>query len=198
MTRTTSLRTAAGALLGDRREIGPLGTASRIAGGLIAIALPIALGGFGWWDAAAALVGLPLVATGAATLITAAYQRLAPEGLARGHAVCSGPACWLIAIVIGAAVGLDVLTPADGEVAFWVWLGASMLIAAARGYGGCEVLAVPNLITGRRDQVGCILYTPIDRAEARRKAREVGRPAMPNGDRAGAGTRFRPLRSASP
>jgi hypothetical protein len=112
MTRTiTSLRTAAGALLGDRRDIGPLGTASRIAGGLIAIALPIALGGFGWWDAAAALVGLPLVATGAATLITAAYQRLAPEGLARGHAVCSGPACWLSMIMVGTAVGLDVLTP---------------------------------------------------------------------------------------
>jgi hypothetical protein len=119
MTRIpTSLRTAA-ACLGDRREIGPIGTAARMVGGLIAIGLPIVLGGFGWWDA---------------------------------------------------AVGVDILTPASGDVALWVWLGGSMLVAAARGFGGCEVLAIPNLITGRRDQIGCILFTPIDRAEARRAA----------------------------
>jgi len=178
MTRTgTSLRNTAHALLGDRREIGPIGTASRLAGGLIAVALPIALDGFGWWDAAAALVALPLVATAGGALITAAYRRLAPEALARRHAICSGPACWLIAIMIGTAAGIDVLTPASGEVALWVWLGASMLVAAARGYGGCEVLAIPNLLTGRRDQIGCILYTPIDRAEARRRASGVARPA---------------------
>jgi hypothetical protein len=166
----TSLRTAA-APLGDRREIGPIGTAARVVGGLIAISLPIALGGFGWRDAATALIALPLIATAAALLVTSVYRRLAPEALARRGAVCSGPACWLIAIVIGASIGIDILTPASGEVAFWVWLGASMLVAAARGFGGCEVLAIPNLMTGRRDQIGCILYTPIDRAEARRAAR---------------------------
>lgn len=51
MTRIlTSLHTAAPAP-GDRREIGPIGTAARVVGGLIAIGLAIALGGFGWWDA---------------------------------------------------------------------------------------------------------------------------------------------------
>jgi hypothetical protein len=39
------------------------------------------------------------------------------------------------------------------------------------GFGGCEVLAILNLVTARRDQIGCILFTPIDRAEARRAAR---------------------------
>ena len=125
-------------------------------------------------DAAAVLVVLPVVASGAALLITAAYRRLAPDALARRQAICSGPACWLIATVIGAAVAIDVLTAASGEVALWVWLGGSMLVAAARGYGGCELLAIPNLISGRRDQVRCILYTPIDRAEARRAARRGG------------------------
>jgi hypothetical protein len=33
----------------------------------------------------------------------------------------------------------------------------------------CEVLAIPNLLSGRRDQIGCIAYTPIDRAEASRR-----------------------------
>ena len=157
-----------------RREIGPIGTAARVVGGVTAVALPIALGGFGWWDAAAVLVALPLVASGAAVLVTAAYRRLAPDALVRRQAICSGHACWLIATAIGAVVAIDALTPASGEVALWVWLGGSMLVAAARGYGGCEVLAIPNMVTGRRDQIGCILYTPIDRAEARRAARRGG------------------------
>ncbi|MGH2383231.1 MAG: hypothetical protein ACRDG7_18690, partial [Candidatus Limnocylindria bacterium] len=48
--------------------------------------------------------------------------------------------------------------------------GASMLVAGARGYAGCEVLAFPNAITGRRDRIGCLLYTPIDSAETRHQA----------------------------
>lgn len=163
-----SLCNAAIALVGDRREIGPIGTASRVAGGLIAIAVPIALGGFGWWDAAAAFVALPLLATASVALVTATYERLDPRALTRRNAICSGPACWLVGLVVAIYVGLTLLTPLNGGVAFWVWIGTSMLVAAARGYGGCEVLAIPNLITGHRDQIGCILYTPIDRAEARR------------------------------
>jgi hypothetical protein len=162
------LRAAGARLLGDRREIGPIGTVSRIVGGLIAIVVPVLLTGFSLWDAALALVVLPLVATGAAALLTAAYERRAPQALTRRHAICSGPACWLTAIMLAVALAVGALTPASGDVAFWVWLGASMLVAAARGYGGCELLAAPNLITGRRDQIGCIIYTPIDRAEAKR------------------------------
>jgi hypothetical protein len=52
-----------------------------------------------------------------------------------------------------------------------------MLLAAVRGYGGCEVLAFPAAITGRRDRIGCILYTPIDAAEARHRARRTD-PSM--------------------
>lgn len=152
------------------RSIGPIGTGSRIVGGLIAITLPIALGGFGWWDAAAVFIALPLIATASATLVTEAYARLDPAALDARHAFCSPPACALVGLVVAAYVGLTFATPLNGSVALWVWLGGSMLLAAARGYGGCEVLAIPNLITGRDDQIGCMIYTPIDRAEARRQA----------------------------
>ncbi len=40
-----------------------------------------------------------------------------------------------------------------------------MLLAAGRGYEGCELLAFPNLILGRRDAIWCPIYTPIDRTE---------------------------------
>ena len=150
------------------RQIGPIGTASRVVGGLIAIALPIALSGLVWWDLVAALVALPLVTLVASALVTAAYERFAPEALARRHAICSGPGCVLVAAVAAVAVALAAVTPVSG-VAIWSFFGVSMLVAAVRGYAGCEVLAIPNAITGRRDRIGCILYTPIDRAEASHK-----------------------------
>jgi hypothetical protein len=175
MNPKTSLASAARRWFDDRREIGPIGTASRGAGGLIAIVVTIALGGIGGLDLAAALIGFPLIATALARLITTGYEHDAPEEVARRHAICSGPACWLIGLLVAIAFGLDALTPVNGDVAFWVWIGASMVLSAARGYGGCEVLAFPNAFTGRRDRIGCILFTPIDTAETRYRARRAAR-----------------------
>ena len=53
-----------------------------------------------------------------------------------------------------------------GYAAF-VFYGASMLVAALRGYAGCEVLAASNWILARDDQVGCLFLSPIDGAERR-------------------------------
>jgi hypothetical protein len=157
--------------LNGSREIGPVGTASRLVVGCVAIALPIAISGIGWREAAAALGGLPLVAFVAALAVTSGYRRWAPGALARGRQVCSGPTCTMTALLLAVAFALDALTPVDGEVSFWVWIGASMLLAAIRGYAGCELLAFPNALTGRRDRLGCILFTPIDAAEAGRERR---------------------------
>jgi len=49
--------------------------------------------------------------------------------------------------------------------AMWFYLGFSLLVAAWRGYAGCEVLAIANWITGRNDQVGCVILSPIDNLE---------------------------------
>jgi hypothetical protein len=68
-----------------------------------------------------------------------------------------------------------VLTPwyvpplAFTSAAALVFYGASMLLAALRGYSACEVLAVSNWILGRDDQIGCLVLSPIDAAEARVK-----------------------------
>jgi hypothetical protein len=58
--------------------------------------------------------------------------------------------------------------------ATWLWLGASVLLAAARGYAGCEVLAISNWLLRRDDTVGCLVFTPIDLAE---KGARDGGPA---------------------
>jgi hypothetical protein len=48
-----------------------------------------------------------------------------------------------------------------------VFYGASMLLAALLGYGGCEVLAISNWVLRRDDQVGCFVLGPVDYAEHR-------------------------------
>ena len=161
-------------MLSERRDIGPLGTASRLAAGLVAIAVPVASTGIGWWDWAA-LNALAILATVVARVVLAGYARWAPEAFMSRHLIFSAPACSLIAIFLALSFAVSAVTPADGDVVFWVWLGASMIVAGTAGYGGCEVLAFPNAFTGRRDRIGCILFTPIDTAETRYRARRAAR-----------------------
>jgi hypothetical protein len=88
-----------------------------------------------------------------------------PGGIASQTGTCTGAACWLIVIVLATLIPLAVLTPLT-STSLWIWIGGSLVLAAVRCYGGCEILAFPNALTGRRDHVGCIVFTPIDRAEA--------------------------------
>ena len=141
-----------------RREIGPIGTASRVVVGLLAVALPIALEGLNWWDVSA-WITLAVFVSAVSRPVLLAFETYG-----------SGAACVLAALLVGAAAGLGIATPAQGDVALWGFLGLSMLLAAARGDGGCEVLAFPNTVMRRRDRVGCIIFTPIDAAEARHHA----------------------------
>ena len=50
----------------------------------------------------------------------------------------------------------------DAALTFY---GTTTLVAAGRGYAGCEVLAISNWFLGRDDQVGCLLFEPVDRRE---------------------------------
>ena len=52
--------------------------------------------------------------------------------------------------------------------AAFLFYGASMLLAAVRGYAGCEVLAVSNWVLRLDDQVGCMVLSPIDHLERSR------------------------------
>lgn len=163
---TTALRST---LKLGRREIGPIGTAARLIGAGAAVAAPTLLDQFSRWDLLVGLVGLPLLATAGFEAVRTGYERYVPGGIASQTGTCTGAACWLLAIVVAALIPLAALTPVTGT-SLWIWIGASLVLAAVRGYGGCEILAFPNALTGRRDQVGCIVFTPIDRAEARTRS----------------------------
>jgi hypothetical protein len=48
-----------------------------------------------------------------------------------------------------------------------IFVGSSLLLAALRGDAGCEFLALSNLLLRRSDQLACAVFTPIDSLERR-------------------------------
>lgn len=54
--------------------------------------------------------------------------------------------------------------------AVFVSISAPLLLLAIVGRGGCELLAVPNLVLRRTDYLFCLPFSPIDAGARRRRA----------------------------
>jgi hypothetical protein len=138
----------------DCTEIGPIGVFARIAVGITLISLALFWRDPSWTDALIGLVVMPHVV-------------IAGLALRARHVRKSLRATGPLAHVANAAVFVPLFAhPATAGGAF-LFYGGSMLVAAARRTGGCEVTAISNAALDRDDQVGCVLFAPIDFAEAR-------------------------------
>lgn len=150
---------------GTGRHIGPWGTATRAVAGAGALAWALAvphpnptadlpLAGSRAWGSLAGLLLLPALIT-----MLVALRGRSAQPLRLGH----GPACLVTAgvIVLAQFIPVAVLT----------WIGATLLLLAARGRGGCEILAVPNLLLRRRDHLVCLPFSAVDAWESQRTTR---------------------------
>jgi hypothetical protein len=140
------------------RKIGPIGTTARIVAGSLLLGSVLQghlARGFHLSAWALGLLGFPAVVLGLQWLrVRRTPSRLEATGPV-GHAL--NPAV---------ALALYLLEPtSDAALIFY---GASMLLAALRGYAGCEVLAISNWLLRRDDQVGCAAFWPIDQLERHR------------------------------
>jgi hypothetical protein len=151
--------------VGQSRAIGTAGTAARAVVGLFLVGSVVAgeaARGFRPTAWLLALGGLPAI------LLAVAWLR-ARRRPARLRA--TGPAGHAVNAAIFAALyatpwyAPSLAFTSDAALIFY---GASMLLAAARGYAGCEVLAVPNWLLRRDDQVGCVVFAPVDALERKR------------------------------
>jgi hypothetical protein len=142
------------------RAIGPLGTAARALVGLALLVGGIIAGGgwIAWWQLAFGVVGLPAV------VLVAQVAWLA-------FTECALSQTSHLASCLNCAAVAGLLTISQTRDAALVFLGSSMLLAATRGYGGCETLAISNWLLRRDDQVGCLVFLPVDQLEARRARR---------------------------
>lgn len=137
--------------------IGPAGVLARALVGTALIALALLWRDPDWRDAALGLVAMPAAMTGA----LAARAHRWPQPLR---------ASGTLAHTLNAAVIIALFAlPASAGAAF-LFYGTSMLVAAARHQGGCEVTVIANNLLHRDDHVGCPLFLPIDAIEATRRA----------------------------
>jgi hypothetical protein len=152
LTHSTRQRT------GRPRGVGPLGTTARvIVGGLLlgSVTWGHLTHGFHLSSWVLGLVGFPVLLLAGQWL----RARRTPAPLR-----ATGPVGHALNLVVFLVLYLAEPT-SDAALLFY---GASMLLAALRGYAGCEVLAVSNWLLGRDDQVGCAVFWPIDHRERNR------------------------------
>jgi hypothetical protein len=148
----TNLRTT------RQRQIGPFGTSVRIVIGALLVGSVVQghlARGFHLSAWVLGLLGFPAVLVGLQWL----RARRAPTRLE-----ATGP----VGHALNLAVFLALYLAEPTSDAALIFYGASMWLAALRGYAGCEVLAVSNWLLGRDDQVGCALFWPVDQLERRR------------------------------
>lgn len=146
--------------LNSPRSIGLIGTIARTFLGLLFLS-PLLYGRFQWYELLIGLFGVPL--------LIIIFQRLR---LIWNDTPLQ--ATGLIGFVLNMLVFLafyltPVYFPPLGFTSntVLIFYGVSMLLAAAKGYAGCEITAISNWILGRDDQVGCVIFSPIDAIEAR-------------------------------
>ena len=144
------------------RKIGWLGIGAR---GLVGVAfLSLAIVGLppvghllDWRQIALGLVAVPAAVMGVQLIRLAFTKQQLRE--TRG-----------LATVINCAALVALLSVDATRDVTLVFLGTSLLLAAARGYGGCETLAVSNWLLRRDDQVGCLIFSSLDRLETHLQA----------------------------
>jgi hypothetical protein len=139
-----------------RRRIGPWGTGAR-AGVGAAMVVGAFIVGVDILDAGLGLVAFPVAVS---AFVALRGRSAAPIRLTgpQGH-------CLNCALILAAFV----LVP----VAALLFYGTSMLVAAGRGYGGCEVFALSNWLWQRDDQIACPVFHAVDLAERRATTRKA-------------------------
>lgn len=153
------------------RLIGPIGTTARVVIGALLLGFG-AIGGkivviHGHLQLGANAAALLLGVLGfPAVLLALQWMRLRRD---RSRFDATGPVATTLNILAFAVlIGISYVPAVSfiGYAAF-VFYGASMLLAAVRGYAGCEVLAASNWLLHRDDQIGCLVLSPVDHWERR-------------------------------
>jgi hypothetical protein len=147
-----------------RREIRVVGTVARVVVGLFCLVGVVSDSLQAGFDPAAfvlGVLGFPAVLLAwqwvRARHTPTRLQATGPLGFAINAAI-------FLALYLTRWYAPEVSFFSDAALLFY---GVSMLLAALRGYAGCEVLALSNWLLRRDDQVGCVVFAPIDYLERR-------------------------------
>jgi hypothetical protein len=127
------------------RDIGPLSTVARVLLGVFLLGVAVHDG-----------AGPVDIVIGVVAANAVVFVALALRGANAPPLRFTGPAGHLINI--GLIFGFYAVNPEAAHLFY----GSAMLLAAARGYGACEMFAVWNWVRRRDDQFGCPVFLPVD------------------------------------
>jgi len=153
------------ASMNRKRAIGLVGTAGRVVLGLGLLYLAFTDGGKPEWGLQWQGPLLGLIAFPAILMLGQALRLRFTTATLNA----TGPIGFAVNFGIGAVL-YSIPFTRDAMLLFY---GSSLLLAAVRGYAGCESLAITNWLLRRDDQVGCVVFSPLDAVEARVTHRET-------------------------
>lgn len=146
----------------QERSIGIVGTIGRACLGLVGLYLAYFIG-IQWLDLLLGFVVFPFALL--------AWQRWRLR-TTQAKLNATGPVGFTLNFAISLILFFIPLT----QVAMLLFYGLSLLLAAIRGYAGCEVLAISNWLLRRDDQVGCVVFSPVDAVETRLAGKATTKP----------------------
>jgi len=163
--RKTSPKAAASDTTGQatrfHRDIGPIGTATRLIAGLLLVGSIVygQLSSSGHLSPSTwvlGLLGFP------ALVLVWHFWRIRRNPVRFSD---NSPLSFVLSLALPLAFYLTgwIVSPlwftSDATLIF---IGSSLLLAAHRGHSGCEFLALSNWLLRRNDQMACAIFTPID------------------------------------
>lgn len=95
-------------------------------------------------------------------------QRILPLGSGLAAIVANGA---LVVLYFIGATGLPIVGGGKGALAAVTFLGISLVVAGGRAAPGCEVMAIPGLFFGKHTELGCIIFSPLDRLERKLRSK---------------------------
>ena len=143
--------------MSDRCTAGRVGRGLRL---LVGIALLIAASRY-LYDATVSMHVQALVAVGGLVVFYVFVHIVMSKYVGAIHH------CFGAAIAIGPVYLVFALGGAIGQLSALLFVGLSLLVAAARADAGCEVMSIPSLLFGRSTHLFCIVFSPVDWVEER-------------------------------
>ncbi len=98
-------------------------------------------------------------------------QQILPLGSGLGAIVANG---LLVTLYFIGATGLPIVGGGKGALAAVTFVGISLVVAGVRAAPGCEVMAIPGLLFGKRTELGCLIFSPLDKLERKLRSKRRG------------------------
>ena len=154
------------------RQAPPVGRALRI---LLGLALMVYVAPVYFQVSARVSVGSLLLIVGLIGIYSLLHitisKQILPLGSGLGAIVANG---LLVVLYFIGATGLPIVGGGKGALAAVTFLGISLVVAGVRAAPGCEVMAIPGLLFGKHTDLGCLIFSPLDKLERKLRSKRRG------------------------